>query len=52
MIEHAVRVGATTARERVPERIAEALAADAVAETQAGLRTVSGATSASAGEAS
>ena len=27
MIEHAVRVGATTARERVPERIAEALAA-------------------------
>ena len=25
MIEHAVRVGATTARERVPERIAEAL---------------------------
>ena len=26
MIEHAVRVGATTARERVPERIAEALA--------------------------
>ncbi len=29
MIEHAVRVGATTARERVPELIAEALAADA-----------------------
>lgn len=29
MIEHAVRVGATTARERVPERIAEALAATA-----------------------
>ena len=28
MIEHAVRVGATTARERVPERIAEALAHD------------------------
>ena len=27
MIEHAVRVGATTARERVPERIAEALGA-------------------------
>ncbi|MHB8893471.1 MAG: hypothetical protein ACYC65_15660, partial [Candidatus Limnocylindrales bacterium] len=25
MIEHAVRVGATTARERVPERIGEAL---------------------------
>ncbi len=25
MIEHAVRVGATTARERVPQRIAEAL---------------------------
>ena len=38
MIEHAVRVGATTARERVPERIAEALAADALAEAQAGLR--------------
>jgi phosphate acyltransferase len=36
MIEHAVRVGATTARERVPERIAEALAADAMAEAQAG----------------
>ena len=32
MIEHAVRVGATTARERVPELIAEALAADAAAE--------------------
>ncbi|MEO5964365.1 MAG: phosphate acyltransferase PlsX [Candidatus Limnocylindrales bacterium] len=31
MIEHAVRVGATTARERVPERIAEALAAEAAA---------------------
>ena len=29
MIEHAVRVGATTARERVPERIAEALGAAA-----------------------
>jgi glycerol-3-phosphate acyltransferase PlsX len=29
MIEHAVRVGATTARERVPERIAEALGAKA-----------------------
>jgi glycerol-3-phosphate acyltransferase PlsX len=29
MIEHAVRVGATTARERVPERIAEALLEDA-----------------------
>jgi glycerol-3-phosphate acyltransferase PlsX len=37
MIEHAVRVGATTARERVPERIAEALVADALAEAQAGL---------------
>jgi glycerol-3-phosphate acyltransferase PlsX len=37
MIEHAVRVGATTARERVPELIAEALAADAAAEAQAGL---------------
>ena len=36
MIEHAVRVGATTARERVPERIAEALAADALVEAQAG----------------
>jgi glycerol-3-phosphate acyltransferase PlsX len=31
MIEHAVRVGATTARERVPERIAEALGAGAPA---------------------
>jgi glycerol-3-phosphate acyltransferase PlsX len=30
MIEHAVRVGATMARERVAERIAEALAADVV----------------------
>jgi glycerol-3-phosphate acyltransferase PlsX len=29
MIEHAVRVGATTARERVPERIAEALGTEA-----------------------
>lgn len=28
MIEHAVRVGAATARERVPQRIAEALAAE------------------------
>ena len=37
MIEHAVRVGATTARERVPELIAEALAADAAAEAEAGL---------------
>jgi glycerol-3-phosphate acyltransferase PlsX len=37
MIEHAVRVGATTARERVPERIAEALALDAIAEAKAGL---------------
>jgi glycerol-3-phosphate acyltransferase PlsX len=37
MIEHAVRVGATTARERVPELIAEALAADAEAEAEAGL---------------
>ncbi len=42
MIEHAVRVGATTARERVPERIAAALAADAAAEAQAGLRSGSG----------
>jgi phosphate acyltransferase len=32
MIEHALRVGAMTARERVAERIAEALAADALAE--------------------
>jgi glycerol-3-phosphate acyltransferase PlsX len=39
MIEHAVRVGATTARERVPERIAEALATDALAESQAGHET-------------
>jgi glycerol-3-phosphate acyltransferase PlsX len=31
MIEHAVRVGATAARERVPERIAEALRADLAA---------------------
>jgi glycerol-3-phosphate acyltransferase PlsX len=31
MIEHAVRVAATTARERVPERIAEALAHEAAA---------------------
>jgi glycerol-3-phosphate acyltransferase PlsX len=37
MIEHAVRVGATTARERVPSLIADALAADAAAEAQAGL---------------
>jgi hypothetical protein len=29
MIEHAVRVGATTARERVAERIGEALGAGA-----------------------
>jgi len=29
MIEHAVRVGATTARERVAERIGEAIAAGA-----------------------
>jgi glycerol-3-phosphate acyltransferase PlsX len=43
MIEHAVRVGATTARERVPERIAEALAADALAEAQAGLDEAHGA---------
>jgi glycerol-3-phosphate acyltransferase PlsX len=53
MIEHAVRVGATTAREQVPERIARALAADAAAEAQAGL--LAGAASASparAGEAS
>jgi phosphate acyltransferase len=35
MIEHAVRVGATTARERVPQRIAEALQADAAAEAAA-----------------
>jgi phosphate acyltransferase len=47
MIEHAVRVGATTARERVAERIAEALAADARAEAaqagdhdEAGVRNV------------
>jgi phosphate acyltransferase len=40
MIEHAVRVGATTARERVPERIAEALAADALAEAAAGHEAV------------
>lgn len=40
MIEHAVRVGATTARERVPERIAEALAADAAAEAEAGVLDV------------
>jgi glycerol-3-phosphate acyltransferase PlsX len=32
MIEHAVRVGATTARERVPERIAEALGAGVTTE--------------------
>jgi phosphate acyltransferase len=31
MIEHGVRVAATTARERVPERIAEALSAEAAA---------------------
>ena len=37
MIEHAVRVGAKTARERVPQRIADALAADALAEAEAGL---------------
>jgi phosphate acyltransferase len=36
MVEHAVRVGATTARERVPQRIAEQLAADATAEAAAG----------------
>jgi glycerol-3-phosphate acyltransferase PlsX len=35
MIEHAVRVGATTARERVPGRIAEALAGDAATATPA-----------------
>jgi phosphate acyltransferase len=34
MIEHALRVGAMTARERVAERIAEALAADALAEQE------------------
>jgi len=38
MIEHAVRVGATTARERVPQRIAESLAADARDEATAGPR--------------
>ena len=36
MIEHAVRVGATTARERVPELIAEAIAADAAAKPRPG----------------
>ena len=36
MIEHAVRVAATTARERVPERIAEALAAEEGAANRAG----------------
>ncbi len=35
MIEHAVRVAATTARERVPERIAEALAHEAAREAEA-----------------
>ena len=35
MIAHAVGVGATTARERVPERIAEALAADAATPADA-----------------
>lgn len=34
MIEHAVRVGATTARERVPERIAEALQAAALVDDE------------------
>jgi hypothetical protein len=38
MIEHAVRVGATMARERVAERIADALAAD-VAKTAAAATT-------------
>ncbi len=42
MIEHAVRVGATTARERVPQRIAEALAADATAEAAAGVAFAAG----------
>jgi phosphate acyltransferase len=36
MIEHAVRVGATTARERVPERIAATLREDAAATADAG----------------
>jgi glycerol-3-phosphate acyltransferase PlsX len=40
MIEHAVRVGATTARERVPERIAEALREDAAATAEAGMAPV------------
>lgn len=35
MIEHAVRVGATMARERVAERIAEALAADVLKTAEA-----------------
>ena len=46
MIEHAVRVGATTARERVAERIAEALAADAPAAVVAASAGVSEATEA------
>jgi hypothetical protein len=33
MIEHAVRVGAATARERVPERIGEALGGDLLDES-------------------
>ncbi len=59
MIEHAVRVGATTARERVPQRIAEALggqdAAAAAATTArgaaAGTTAEAGAPTAVAGEA-
>jgi glycerol-3-phosphate acyltransferase PlsX len=39
MIEHAVRVAATTARERVPERIAEALAHEAAREADAAAAT-------------
>ena len=53
MIEHAVRVGATTARERVPELIAEALAADAAAEAEAGLLAAArGGSTAAAGDGS
>ena len=40
MIEHAVRVGATTARERVPERIAEALGTAGAAQTRDGVDTI------------
>jgi glycerol-3-phosphate acyltransferase PlsX len=45
MIEHAVRVGATTARERVAERIADALA-PATSEPDAGTDTAPAATEA------